>query len=104
MSLELLTSLSTAEGSSAGRDVAEAGAANLGMRDAIMGLQWVQDNIAAFGGDPARVCLNRHSGDVERDELIRKGNSSRTVCWRGNSLFIIPQARLVLLPFIREYT
>lgn len=39
-----------------------ANSSNLGMLDIVAVLQWVRDNIAAFGGDPANVTLFGQSG------------------------------------------
>ncbi|NMN05215.1 MULTISPECIES: carboxylesterase family protein [unclassified Novosphingobium] len=36
---------------------AYAGSANNGMRDLVLALRWVRANIAAFGGDPARITI-----------------------------------------------
>ena len=39
-----------------------ADASNVGMRDIILALQWVRDNISSFGGDPGNVTIFGQSG------------------------------------------
>ncbi|KAJ7158228.1 carotenoid ester lipase precursor [Mycena crocata] len=40
-----------------GKEAEKAGISNLGLRDQIFALEWVQKHIAAFGGDPTRVVI-----------------------------------------------
>lgn len=40
-----------------GKEILKDGSANLGLLDQRLGLQWVADNIASFGGDPSKVTI-----------------------------------------------
>ncbi|KAI9736069.1 MAG: hypothetical protein M1818_006245 [Claussenomyces sp. TS43310] len=39
------------------KEIVQAGAANLGLKDQRLALHWLQENVEAFGGDPAKVTI-----------------------------------------------
>jgi para-nitrobenzyl esterase len=43
---------------------------NVGMRDIVLGLEWVRDNIAAFGGDPGNVTVFGQSGGGGKTAML----------------------------------
>lgn len=63
---------------------------NLGLRDMIAALEWVRDNIGAFGGDPSNVTLFGESGGAWciaglMASPLAKGLFQRAICQSGHA-------------------
>ncbi|KAJ7503238.1 carotenoid ester lipase precursor, partial [Mycena galericulata] len=68
----------------AGKEAAAAGITNLGLRDQIFALEWVQKHISAFGGDPGRAVLGGVSaGAISTSLFLLSNNRTAPNLFRG---------------------
>jgi para-nitrobenzyl esterase len=68
-----------------------ADASNQGLRDIVLSLEWIRDNIAAFGGDPASVTLFGQSGGAGKISTLlampsAKGLFHRAIVQSGSNI------------------
>lgn len=58
-------------------------AGNVGMRDIVLALEWVRDNIAAFGGDPGNVTIFGQSGGAGKVSALMAMPSAKGLFQRA---------------------
>ncbi|KAE8744567.1 Carboxyl/Cholinesterase 32 [Frankliniella occidentalis] len=61
---------------------------NMGLKDAVLGMRWVRENIAAFGGDPERVtafgfCIGAYIAHTLQFVEAAKGTFQRSMIFSG---------------------
>jgi para-nitrobenzyl esterase len=77
-----------------------ASASNVGMLDIVAALEWVRDNIAAFGGDPGNVTIFGQSGGAGKVSTLMampaaKGLFHRAIAQSGAALTATPVEQAV---------
>lgn len=74
-----------------------ANASNVGMLDIVAALEWVRDNIAAFGGDPGNVTIFGQSGGAGKVSTLMampaaKGLFHRAIAQSGSNVRGVPKS------------
>jgi para-nitrobenzyl esterase len=77
-----------------------AGSSNVGMLDIVRALEWVKENIAAFGGDPGNVTIFGQSGGAGKVSTLMampaaKGLFHRAIAQSGAAITATPAAQAV---------
>jgi len=65
------------------RELGEPDSADAGMLDIVAGLQWIQRNIAAFGGDPGNVTISGQSGGSAKVAALHAMPAARPLFHRA---------------------
>ncbi len=63
---------------------AYASSGTIGMQDLVLALQWVRDNIAAFGGDPGNVTIMGQSGGGAKVSILLAMESAKGLFHRAS--------------------
>jgi len=77
-----------------------ASASNVGMLDNVRALEWIKENIAAFGGDPNNVTIFGQSGGAGKVSTLMampaaKGLFHRAIAQSGAALTATPEAQAI---------